>query len=694
MTVDLSSLEQNYNLPSGLLDAVQQQESGGDPNAISPAGAIGAFQFEPATAAQYGIDPTDPDQSAVGAAKMYSDLLTKYKGDLPSALAAYNWGQGNVDRKGLENAPPETQNYITKILSKVGNVIVPSAQAAESDPYANLSDDQLKAEAQKQGLNLGANLPPIAPEPDTTSVSADIGASSQLPASQQVQSQSVDTQLPDGTSLTDAEPDPYGHLTDEQLLAEAKQQGVPVTQENKEDTPTKMGTEHKEMLGNAEKAMGPQGSAMGLWANLVGAGANAVSGVPGLKETGSALAALAGQGQGSTFGERYDNLEKAQQVMREASKENEPTINTPSFLPDIKPSGLEKFGASLAASPVAPTPGASGGYLSAIAKGLGYGGLNGSVYGFGDTNSFLPSEQAAEERAGNAGEGATIGAATGGVLGATSRAVSDPIENATADAAKSVASGFYKAADNAGGVIDNPSPIFDQMRGKDPVTPTEIALAKTDPVRKFLNDFKDSANAPMTLSDAQGIDEELSNRIDQQFDKINGMSKDGYKLLDAQTKFRQGLAATPPQAVGGGQAGYEAWQNGQQAWQQAMKLQDLERMQTRANMTANPPTSLQTQIKNYLTSSRSRALSDAERQSLEVAQKRGFIGDALHVMGSRLVPYVGTMVGEGVGGLPGAIIGGGIGHGGSALARMANTALQNGKLTKAANIIGKGIPTP
>lgn len=96
-----------------------QTESGGNPSAVSPKGATGAFQFMPATAKQYGVDPTDPESSAVGAAKMYSDLLSKYQGDLPKALAAYNWGQGNVDRQGLDKAPPETQKYIQKVSSRM-----------------------------------------------------------------------------------------------------------------------------------------------------------------------------------------------------------------------------------------------------------------------------------------------------------------------------------------------------------------------------------------------------------------------------------------------------------------------------------------------------------------------------------------------------------------------------------------------
>lgn len=161
--IDLSRLEQQFSLPTGLLSAVMQQESGGNPNAVSPKGALGSFQFMPATAQQYGIDPTDPEQSAVGAARMYSDLLGKYNGDVPSALAAYNWGQGNVDRQGLSNAPAETQNYISKIMGSIGNAIVPSAQAAPAD-LSQLSDEQLQQIAGGGGQQPSSDLSHLSDE--------------------------------------------------------------------------------------------------------------------------------------------------------------------------------------------------------------------------------------------------------------------------------------------------------------------------------------------------------------------------------------------------------------------------------------------------------------------------------------------------------------------------------------------------
>ena len=157
MAVDLNTLEQAYNLPSGLLSAVQNTEdASGDPNATSSAGAVGSFQFMPSTAKAYGVkDPTDYDQAAVGAAKMFADLKDQFGGDVPSMLAAYNWGSGNVDKHGIENAPPETKNYVSKIMGAIGNAIVPSAEAAElpdqKDP-SKMSDEELLTEADRAGL--------------------------------------------------------------------------------------------------------------------------------------------------------------------------------------------------------------------------------------------------------------------------------------------------------------------------------------------------------------------------------------------------------------------------------------------------------------------------------------------------------------------------------------------------------------
>jgi hypothetical protein len=115
-----SQLERQHGLPSGLLDAVWAKESARGKQMRSPVGAMGHFQFMPATAKEYGLtNPDDLTQSAGAAAKMYGNLLKQYGGDLPKALAAYNWGSGNLERKGLDRAPAETRDYIATISSKV-----------------------------------------------------------------------------------------------------------------------------------------------------------------------------------------------------------------------------------------------------------------------------------------------------------------------------------------------------------------------------------------------------------------------------------------------------------------------------------------------------------------------------------------------------------------------------------------------
>jgi cell wall-associated NlpC family hydrolase len=109
-----SQNETRYQLPHGLLAAVAQTESGGNPAAVSPAGAQGLMQLMPATAQGLGVNPWEPVQAVQGAAQLLSKYLHNF-GSVPLALAAYNAGPGAVEQYG--GVPPylETQNYVTKI---------------------------------------------------------------------------------------------------------------------------------------------------------------------------------------------------------------------------------------------------------------------------------------------------------------------------------------------------------------------------------------------------------------------------------------------------------------------------------------------------------------------------------------------------------------------------------------------------
>ncbi|MGF6968115.1 hypothetical protein OKW43_005143 [Paraburkholderia sp. WC7.3g] len=127
--LNFAGTEARYGLPAGLLSAIAQKESRGNPMAVSPAGARGLFQFMPATAREYGIDAFNPAQAADAAARKMSGLLARYKGNLTYALSAYNWGEGNLDRKGLANAPAETRNYAPGVLANMPS-LDPSAGIA------------------------------------------------------------------------------------------------------------------------------------------------------------------------------------------------------------------------------------------------------------------------------------------------------------------------------------------------------------------------------------------------------------------------------------------------------------------------------------------------------------------------------------------------------------------------------------
>lgn len=113
-----STAAKKYGLPDGLLEAVITAESNWNPKARSSAGALGIAQIMPPTAKDLGIDPLDPVQAIDGAARHLARLNKKF-GNLDNTIAAYNAGEGNVQKYG--GIPPfkETQNYVPKVKANM-----------------------------------------------------------------------------------------------------------------------------------------------------------------------------------------------------------------------------------------------------------------------------------------------------------------------------------------------------------------------------------------------------------------------------------------------------------------------------------------------------------------------------------------------------------------------------------------------
>ncbi|MDO5289290.1 MAG: lytic transglycosylase domain-containing protein [Pseudomonadota bacterium] len=146
-----------HKVDYALIKAVIAAESGFDPQAVSPKGAVGLMQLLPSTASQYGVvadaaDPgsataartaqqklTDPRTNIFAGARHLAYLMHLFEGNTELAVAAYNAGQGAVRRAG--NQVPgykETQHYVKTVMGLYG-LFQPAAQAAERAAAAPLA---------------------------------------------------------------------------------------------------------------------------------------------------------------------------------------------------------------------------------------------------------------------------------------------------------------------------------------------------------------------------------------------------------------------------------------------------------------------------------------------------------------------------------------------------------------------------
>jgi soluble lytic murein transglycosylase-like protein len=129
----------NLGVDPRLIHAVIWQESKYKPSAESHAGAQGLMQLMAPAAKRFGCEDRNDIASNVTAGTKYLRwLLKRFDGNVTLALAAYNAGEGNVDK--YEGVPPfgETQNYVRIITGRYGKTYHPVLTPEEASSYFNL----------------------------------------------------------------------------------------------------------------------------------------------------------------------------------------------------------------------------------------------------------------------------------------------------------------------------------------------------------------------------------------------------------------------------------------------------------------------------------------------------------------------------------------------------------------------------
>jgi hypothetical protein len=126
-----------HNIDVDLLASVVKAESGGNPRAVSSAGAQGLMQLMPGTATELGVSNSfAADQNVRGGSTYLDELLSRYHDNLALALAAYNAGPAAVDK--YHGIPPysQTQAYVARVIHEFNRRVLAREALQKKRPPA------------------------------------------------------------------------------------------------------------------------------------------------------------------------------------------------------------------------------------------------------------------------------------------------------------------------------------------------------------------------------------------------------------------------------------------------------------------------------------------------------------------------------------------------------------------------------
>ena len=117
----VAAYARHYGVPIDFVRAVIEQESGWQPCAISPKGAVGLMQLMPATAISLGVtDRCNIRQNVSGGVRYLAWLMNKFRGDLRLVAAAYYAGEQVIEARGLQYANADVVSYVASIRARMG----------------------------------------------------------------------------------------------------------------------------------------------------------------------------------------------------------------------------------------------------------------------------------------------------------------------------------------------------------------------------------------------------------------------------------------------------------------------------------------------------------------------------------------------------------------------------------------------